>query len=59
MLLALNLSSSRCVGDPLWTSIGIVPNLTTLEASGDCTLSCRSRRGASGGSLTSVYCGVY
>jgi hypothetical protein len=39
----------------LWTSIDIVPNLTTLEASGDCILSCRSHRGASGSSLTSVW----
>jgi hypothetical protein len=32
-----------------------VPNLTTLEASGDCSLTCRSRRGASGGNLTIVW----
>jgi hypothetical protein len=48
------LALDGCAGNPLRTSIGIVPNLTTLEASGDCTLSCRSRRGASGGSQTSV-----
>jgi hypothetical protein len=46
----------RCVGNPLRTSISVVPNLTTLEASGDCTLSYGSRRGANGGSLTSVWC---
>jgi hypothetical protein len=50
-LLALDV----CAGNPLRTSIGVVPNLTTFEASGDYTLSCRSRRGASGGSLTSVW----
>jgi hypothetical protein len=44
-----------CAGNPLWTSIGIVPNLTALEACGDCTLSCRSCRGANGGSLTSMW----
>jgi hypothetical protein len=47
-LLALDIASSWGVGNPLRTSIGVVPNLTTLEASGDCTLYCRSRWGASG-----------
>jgi hypothetical protein len=42
LLLALDIASSGCVGNPLRTSIGVVPNLTTLEASGDCTLSCKS-----------------
>jgi hypothetical protein len=55
LLLALDIASSGCVGDPLQTSVGVVPNLTTLEASSDCTLSRRSRRGASGGNLTSVW----
>jgi hypothetical protein len=55
MLLALNIVSSGCVGVPLRTSIGVVPNLTTLEASGDCTPSNRSHRGASGGNLTSMW----
>jgi hypothetical protein len=41
LLLALDIISSGCGGDPLRTSIGVVPNLTTLEASGDCTLSYR------------------
>jgi hypothetical protein len=54
-LLALNVASSGCVWDPLRTNIGVVPNLTTLEASGDCTLSSRSHRGASGGSLPSMW----
>jgi hypothetical protein len=55
LLLALNVASSGGVGVPLRTSISVVPNLTTLEASGDCTLSSRSRGGASGGSLTSMW----
>jgi hypothetical protein len=55
LLLALDIASNRSVGDPLRTSIDVVPNLTTLEASGDCTPSCRSLQGASGGSLTSVW----
>jgi hypothetical protein len=55
LLLALDIASSGCVGDPLGTSVGVVPNLTTLEASGDCTVSCWSHRGASGGTLTSVW----
>jgi hypothetical protein len=32
------LALERCAGNPLQTSIGIVPNLTTLEACGDYTL---------------------
>jgi hypothetical protein len=44
-----------CTGNPLRTNISIVPNLTTLIACGACNLSCGSRRGASGGSLTSVW----
>jgi hypothetical protein len=46
LLLALNIASSGCVGIPLRTSVGVVPNLTTLEASGDCssTLAGRSRQ---------------
>jgi hypothetical protein len=53
LFLALNIDSSRCVGVTLRTSIGVVPNLTTLEASGDCSsaLASRSRRDASGGNL--------
>jgi hypothetical protein len=39
LLLSLNVASGGCVGVPLRTSVGVVPNLTTLEASGDCTLS--------------------
>jgi hypothetical protein len=54
-LLALNIASSGCVGDPLQTSFAVMPNLTTLEASGDCTLSYRSRQGASGDNLTNVW----
>jgi hypothetical protein len=64
MLLALNIASSGCVGVPLRTSIGVMPNLTTLEASGDCSsaLASRSWQGASGGNLTrarSLWCGLW
>jgi hypothetical protein len=52
---SLLLVLSRCVQIAHRTSICIVPNLTTLEACGACTMSCRSRWGASGGSLTSVW----
>jgi hypothetical protein len=43
LLLALNIASSWCVGVPPRTSIGIVPNLTTLEASGDYSSTLASR----------------
>jgi hypothetical protein len=50
LLLALNIALSGCVGVPLRTSVGVVSNLTTLEASGDFSsaLASRSRWGASG-----------
>jgi hypothetical protein len=55
-LLALGIITSRCVGVPLRTHISIVTNLTTLETCGSCSsaLASGSRRGASGGSLTSM-----
>jgi hypothetical protein len=55
-LLSLRITMSRCIGVPLRTDISIMPNLTTLEACGacSCVLASRSRRGASGGSLTSM-----
>jgi hypothetical protein len=56
-LLALRITTSRCVGVPLRTNISIVTNLATLEACGACSsaLASRSRRGASEGSLTSMW----
>jgi hypothetical protein len=55
-LLALRITTSRCVGVPLRTNISIVTNLTTLEACGACSsaLASRSRWGV-GGSLTSMW----
>jgi hypothetical protein len=54
ILLALIIASSWCIGVPPGTYIGVMPNLTTLEACGarSGVLASRSRRGASGGSLT-------
>ena len=56
-LLAMRITTSRCVGVPHRTNISIVTSLTTLETCGACSsaLACRSRRGASGGSLTSMW----
>ena len=53
---SLFLVRSRCAGIPHRTSICIVPNLTALQACRTCLLSYRPRRGANGGSLTSVGC---
>jgi hypothetical protein len=49
-LLAMRISTSRCVGVPHRTNISIVTTLTTLEACGasSSALACRSRWGASG-----------
>jgi hypothetical protein len=55
LLLAMDIASSGCVRVLVQTSIDIVSHLTTLEASGDSTVSCRSRRGVSGGSLMSMW----
>jgi hypothetical protein len=51
--MAYNMVSSKVVV-PIRTSIGIMHNLTTLEAGGarSSVMASRSRRGASGGSLT-------
>jgi hypothetical protein len=55
-MLVLGITTSQYVGVPLRTYISIMSNLTTLEACGACSciLASRSRRGASGGSLTSM-----
>jgi hypothetical protein len=55
-LLALRITTSRCVGVPHRTNISTVTSLTTLEACGSSSsaLAYRSHRDASGGSLTSM-----
>jgi hypothetical protein len=55
-LLALRITTSRCVGVPLQTNISIVTSLTTLEACGACSSAqaYRFHQGASEGSLTSM-----
>jgi hypothetical protein len=57
ILLALTTASSWCVGVPLRTYIGVVPNLAALEAcsASSSVLASRSHRGASRGSLTRAW----